>query len=67
LKDTEGYAENRQLPKEGYLQEVGVEPRGQAGVLSIPSTSEMDGNDGNEYVGRLMEQILDCNNINLCK
>ena len=56
MNDTKGYAESRQLSKGGYLQEVGVEPRGKAGVLSIPSTSEMDGNDGNEYIGRLVEQ-----------
>ncbi|HPT77463.1 MAG TPA: hypothetical protein PLC16_12280 [Defluviitaleaceae bacterium] len=57
MKDTKLYAENRQLPKEGYLQEVGVEPQAKAGVLSISSTSEIDGNDGNEHVGKLMEQI----------
>ena len=65
MKDTREYAESRQLRNEGYPQEVGVELRGNAGVRSILSTSEMDGNGGNGYVGGLLEGILDRNNMNL--
>jgi RNA-directed DNA polymerase len=65
LKDTKEYAESRQLQKEGYPQEVGVELRGNAGARSILSTSEMDGNGGNGYAGGLLERILDRNNMNL--
>ena len=65
MKDTKKYVESRQLQKEGYLQEVRVELGGNAGVPSISSTSELDGNSGNEYAGGLLEKILDRHNMNL--
>lgn len=40
LNDTKKYAEGRQLRIEDYLQEVGVEIRGNTGVQSISSMSE---------------------------
>jgi hypothetical protein len=46
LKDTREYVENRQLHKEGYLQEDRVELKDNAGALSISSTSEKETNDG---------------------
>lgn len=46
MKDTRKCSENRQLHKEGYLQEDRVELEGNAGALSIPSTSEKEANGG---------------------
>ncbi len=40
MKDTLGYEESRQLQNEGYLQEERVELRDNAGVRSIPTTSD---------------------------
>ncbi|GEM_PF-1103357 len=54
MNDTKGYVESRQLSKGGYLQEIEVEPRGKAGVLSIPSTSEME----------LKKRLKDLSNLN---
>ena len=64
LKDTKEYVESRQLPKEGYLQEVRVELGGNAGVRSTPSMSHTEGNGGNEYANGLLEKILDRHNMN---
>jgi len=49
LKDTKEYVESRQLPKEGYLQEVRVELGGNTEVRSTPSMSDTKGNGGSEY------------------
>jgi RNA-directed DNA polymerase len=65
LKDTKKCVESRQLHKEGYRQEVGVELRGNAGAQSISSMSEKEGNGGNEYPEGLLEGILDRDNMNL--
>jgi hypothetical protein len=64
LKDTKEYVESRQLQKEGYLQEVRVEPGGNAGVQSAPSMSDVEGNGGNEYADGLLERIPDRHNMN---
>lgn len=64
MKDTKEYVESRQLPKEGYLQEVRVELGGNAGVRSTPSMSHTEGNGGNEYANGLLEKILDRHNMN---
>jgi RNA-directed DNA polymerase len=64
LKDTRRCVENRQLHKEGYLQENRVELEGNAGVLSISSTSEKEANDGKEYAMGLLEKILAPDNMN---
>ncbi|HZK24079.1 MAG TPA: group II intron reverse transcriptase/maturase [Oscillospiraceae bacterium] len=64
MRDTKKYVESRQLPKEGYLQEVRVELGGNAGARNISSTSEVDGNGGNGYAGGLLEKILDRHNMN---
>ena len=50
---------------EGYPQEVRVEPRDNAGVLSISPTSERRRNDDTEYEEDLLEKILDRDNMNL--
>lgn len=64
MKDTRRCVENRQLHKEGYLQENRVELEGNAGVLSISSTSEKEANDGKEYAMGLLEKILAPDNMN---
>jgi len=57
--------ESRQLQKEDCLQEIRVELRGNVGVQSISATSEKGRNDVNEYVSRLLEEILAPSNMNL--
>lgn len=64
MKDTRRCVENRQLHKEGYLQENRVELEGNAGVLSISSMSEKEANDGKEYAMGLLEKILAPDNMN---
>lgn len=64
MKDTRKCSENRQLHKEGYLQEDRVELEGNAGALSISSTSEKETNDGKGYTMGLLEEILDRDNMN---
>jgi group II intron reverse transcriptase/maturase len=64
LKDTKKCVESRQLHKEGYLQENRVELEGNAGVRSISSMSEKEGNDENGYAKGLLEKILDRDNMN---
>lgn len=64
MKDTRKCDENRQLHNEGYLHEDRVELEENAGVLSIPSTSEKEANDGNLCAIGLLEKILDRDNMN---
>jgi len=64
LKDTRECVESRQLHKEGYLQEDRVELEGNAGALSIPSTSEKEANGGKGYAMGLLEKILEPDNMN---
>lgn len=64
MKDTKECVENRQLHKEGYLQEDRVELEGIAGAFSIPSTSEKEANNRNGYAVGLLEKILDRDNMN---
>ena len=65
MQDTKKYVESRQLQKEGYLQEISVERRGNVGARSIASMSAEERNGGKEYASRLMEEILDRENMNL--
>ncbi|MCC5468712.1 group II intron reverse transcriptase/maturase [Pelosinus baikalensis] len=65
MRDTMKCVESRQLQKEGCLQEIRVELRGNVGVQSISSTSEKGRNDVNEYASRLLEEILAPSNMNL--
>ena len=65
MKDTKKYAKNRQLHSEDYLQEDRVELEGNAGVFSISSMSDKEANDGNGYAIRLLEKILDRDNMNI--
>jgi RNA-directed DNA polymerase len=64
LKDTRKCDENRQLHIEGYLQEDRVELQGNAGALSMASTSEEEANDGRKYAMGSLEEILDRDNMN---
>jgi len=64
LKDTKKCDKNRQLHKEGYLQENRVELEGNAGVFSISSMSENETNGGKGYAIGLLEEILDRDNRN---
>ena len=65
MKDTKKYGKNRQLHSEGYLQEDRVELEDNAGVFSISSMSDKEANDGNGYAIRLLEEILDRDNMNV--
>jgi len=58
-------ADNFKKNNEGYLQEIRVELGGNAGVQSTSSMSQNRGNDGDEYAKRLLEKILDRDNMNL--
>lgn len=64
MKDTRIGNENRQLHREGCLQEDRVELEDNAGALSMSSTSEKDANNGKEYPMKLLEKILDRDNMN---
>jgi len=57
-------ADNFKRNREGYLQEIRVELRGNAGVLSISSMSQNRENDDSEYAEGLLEKILDRDNMN---
>jgi len=58
-------ADNFKRDNEGCPQEIRVELRSNAGMQSISSMSQDRGNDGNEYAKRLLEKILDRDNMNL--
>ncbi len=64
MKDTRKCSENRQLHKEGCLQEDRVELEGNAGTLSISSTSKKEANDGKGCAMWLLEEILGRDNMN---
>jgi len=57
-------ADNFKRNNEGYLQEIRVELGGNAGAQSTSSMSQNRGNDGDEYAKRLLEKILDRDNMN---
>lgn len=65
MKDTKKCGENRQLHKEGYLQEDRVELESNTGMFSISSMSEKEANGVNGYAMGLLEEILDCDNMNM--
>lgn len=65
MKDTKKCVESRQLQNEDYLQKKRVELEGNAGVRSISSMSEVEGNSDNGYASGLLEQIIDRDNLNL--
>jgi RNA-directed DNA polymerase len=66
LKYTKKYNESRQLHNNGgYLCKDKVELESSTGVHSISSMYGNKENDGNEYTDRLLEKILDRNNLNL--
>lgn len=67
MKDTKKYEECRQLQLqfEGYLYETRVELGNNTGVQSISSISDKGRDDNNEYDRKLLEKILDPENMNL--
>ena len=65
MKYTKKYNESRQLPIGGYLCNDRVELESSAGVHSIFSMCGNKENGGNEYASKLLEKILDRNNLNL--
>jgi len=65
LKGTKKCVESRQLHKGGYPQEIRVELGSKAGARSISSMPKRKGNSGNEYAGKLLEDILHRDNMNL--
>ncbi len=65
MKDTEKYDESRQLHKGGYLHKDRVEPESSAGAPSASSMSENKENNVSEYSQRLLEKILEPENLNL--
>lgn len=65
MKYTKKYDESRQLPSGGFLCEDIVELKSSTGALSISSMCQNKENDGDEYASKLLEKILDRNNLNL--
>jgi RNA-directed DNA polymerase len=65
LKDTKKCIESRQLHSGDYLYEDRVELECNTGVPSISSMSENKENNDNEYASKLLEEILEANNMNL--
>ncbi|MBL7131132.1 MAG: hypothetical protein ISS45_07000 [Candidatus Omnitrophica bacterium] len=57
-------ADNFKRNNEGYLQEMRVELKGNAGAQSISPMSQNRENDGNGYAEGLLEKILDRDNMN---
>jgi len=53
------------MTNEGYPQEAGVEPRGNAGALSDPSVSKSGQDDSERKEERLLEAIVSRENLNL--
>lgn len=64
MKDTKEYVESRQLHKEDYSQESRVELECNEKVQSISLTSDRKQNDEKAYDSRLLEKILDRENMN---
>lgn len=65
MKDTKKYVESRQLHKEGYSQENRVELDDNGEAQSISLTSEKKQNNENAYNSKLLEKILDRDNMNM--
>jgi len=51
--------------KEGWPAKKRVEPQGMQGVQSVSAASKDGRNDGNEYASKLLERIVDRENLNL--
>ena len=65
MKGTKKYVESRQLHKEGYSHENRVELDDNEKVQSISLTSEKKQNNENACNSRLLEKILDRDNMNM--
>jgi RNA-directed DNA polymerase len=65
LKYTKKYDESRQLQNGGCLYEDRVELKCSTGAHSTSSMCQNKENDGDEYASKLLEKILDRNNLNL--
>jgi len=64
LKDSRGMHRRQTTQYRGYLQEVGVELRDNEEVQSISPASERGKDGGKEDTSRLLERILDRDNLN---
>ena len=51
--------------QEGWPAKKRVEPQGMQGVQSVSAASKDGRNDGNEYASKLLERIVDRQNLNL--
>jgi RNA-directed DNA polymerase len=65
LKDSKEIQRKQKTQSGGWPQEARVELGDNAGVLSISTASERERNVKNECAGRLLENILDRENLNL--
>ena len=65
MKYTKKRDKSRQLPSGGYLCKDRVELKSSTGAHSISSMCQSKENDGDEYASKLLEKILDRNNLNL--
>lgn len=66
MKYTKKYYKSRQLHDSGgYLCKDRVELESSTGAHSISFMCQDEGNDGNEYQDRLLEKILEPNNLNI--
>jgi len=64
LKYTKKCDKSRQLLRGGYLCKDRVELKSSTGAHSISSMCQNKENDGDEYASKLLEKILDRNNLN---
>ena len=65
MKNTKKCTESRQLHIGGYLCKDRVELKSSTEAHSISSMCQNKENDGDEYASKLLEKILDRNNLNL--
>jgi len=65
VKDTENYKENRKLHREGFGHENRVELESSGKALSNSLTSEQEQNDRKACDSKLLEKILERENMNL--
>lgn len=65
MKDSQGTRRRQTTQKRDYPREVGVEPQDAVGVRSVPPASKRGRDDGKEHSCRLLEKIIDRDNLNL--
>ncbi len=64
MKDSKGICGQQTTLYGGYLREVGVEPRDNAGAPSIPTASTSREDDAAAYASTMLEEILHKDNLN---